>query len=266
MEKKELIFKPKRGALFKRSPFCVFSLIAKSILLCTEYLIKTASSKNIIKLTDEYTQRFWRLHFATSKTSLYVSGLELLEPKETYVFMSNHGSWMDIPAMFASAPNSLRMVSKVELMKLPILGHAMYNGGFIAVDRKNRSLAIKQLEHAKELLRNGISVWIAPEGTRSRDGSLAPFKKGGFHLARDLGKSIVPIYIEGAEKVMPADTIFVYPNKSITVHFCKPVSTDGYDRHTTNLLIEKVRNAILDKKQACEQELLKLEDHNDAIK
>lgn len=226
----------------------------KSLFLCTEYLMKAVTSGTDVLTTDKYIERFWRVHMQSSMTTLYRTGIEYLNPHETYVFMSNHESWMDIPAMFATVPSSLRMVSKAGLMQLPIVGHAMYNAGFIAIDRQNRSRAIKQLEHAKDRLNKGISIWMAPEGTRSRDGSLAPFKKGGFHLARDLGKSIVPVYIEGAGDVMPADGMWIYPNRSITVHFCKPISTEGYDRGHTDELIQKVRQAMLDKKHECQKQ------------
>lgn len=265
MQSRELLFEPKRSSLFKRSPFYILSLIAKSILLCSQYLMDATGTTADIALTDKYIDRFWRAHFQITRTTLYVTGRGNLRPYENYVFMSNHESWMDIPAMFATAPPSLRMVSKLGLTQFPIVGKAMLNGGFIAVDRKNRNKAIKQLEDAKERLKSGISIWIAPEGTRSRDGSLKPFKKGGFHLARELGISIVPVYIEGAGQVMPADGMWVYPNRSITVHFCAPISTVGFDRSHTNELIEKVRHVIVDKKRECQEQQAKFEAINDTL-
>jgi 1-acyl-sn-glycerol-3-phosphate acyltransferase len=265
MDKRELIFKPKKKAPFKRSPLYIFSMFGKSFLICCEYLIQASRSTFDRATTDAYIERFWRFHFEVARATLYATGREHLKKDETYVFMSNHGSWMDIPAMFATVPSSLRMVSKVELMKLPVIGHAMLNGGFIAIDRKNRNKAIRQLEHAKERLKTGISIWIAPEGTRSRNGSLAPFKKGGFHLARDLGMAIVPVYIEGAREVMPADSMWIYPNKSITVHFCEPIMTTSFDRSTTTDLMNKVREAILQKHRECEDRQSELEAKDDTL-
>jgi 1-acyl-sn-glycerol-3-phosphate acyltransferase len=252
MEAKELLFTPKKQSMFKKNPLLGVSLFTKIFFLCGEFLAKISDSESNIAYTDRYIERFWRLNFETCFAKLFVSGREYLSPKTSYVYMSNHESWMDIPAMFGAVPGSLRMVSKIGLMQVPIVGHAMVSGGFIAVDRKNRSRAIKQLENAKKQLREGISIWISPEGTRSRDGSLGPFKKGGFHLARDLGCPIVPVYIEGAQEVMPSDGLTVYTNRSITVHFCPPISTDNYDRAHTIELIERVRKAILDKKKECE--------------
>ena len=248
-----LLFKPSKKALFKKSPFYGLSMFVKSFAPCMQYLAKAMAGHTNIAVADHYIDRFWRIHFEESATSLYATGRENIVRGETYVYMSNHGSWLDIPAIFGAVPSRLRMISKAGLMKVPFLGPAMEKAGFIAIDRQNRSRAIKQLELAKERLSSGVSIWISPEGTRSRDGRIAPFKKGGFHVARDLGLSIIPVYIEGAEKVMPADSLMVYPNRSVTVHFCPPVSTAGFDRAHTDKLIELVRQKIIQKQEECER-------------
>lgn len=249
MENKILIYQPQSPRLFKKSPLYALSMFAQSFGLSAHYLAKATAGHTNVAITDQFIDRFWRIHFRVSATSLYATGRENLAPGETYVFMSNHESWMDIPAMFGTAPPSLRMISKAGLMQMPIFGPAMERAGFIAIDRKNRSRAIKQLEQAKERLASGISIWIAPEGTRTRDGSIGEFKKGGFYLARELGKSIVPVFIEGARKVMPADSMMVCPNRSITVHFCSPISTQDFDKSQTKLLIDLVRAAIIKKQE-----------------
>lgn len=133
-----------------------------------------------------------------------VQGLENLQPWEPMVVMSNHQSLYDIPLLFDVMPPSLRMVSKIELFRVPIWGHAMRASGFIAVDRKNRVKAIRSLELAKQQLASGISIWLAPEGTRTRTGELLPFKKGGFILAQDLGLAILPVSIDGTRAILPA--------------------------------------------------------------
>src|SRR5688572_33148613 len=107
--------------------------------------------------------------------------------------------------MMAAVPGSVRMVMKEELTRVPLWGPALVASGFIPIDRKNRDKAIAQLEKAKHILQQGVNVWISPEGTRSRDGSLHAFKKGGFHVARDLGVPIVPAWIEGAQQISKPD-------------------------------------------------------------
>ncbi len=250
-----LIFKPSKTAVFSKSPLYSISMWGRSFITAVQFLAKAVSDHNSVAIGDYYINKFWRIHFEESSTTLYATGREHIVRGQTYVYMSNHGSWMDIPAMFGAVPSSLRMISKAGLMQVPFLGPAMEKAGFIAIDRQNRARAIKQLEAATERLKSGISIWMAPEGTRSRDGRLAPFKKGGFHVARQLGMPILPVYIQGAERVIPADTMMVYPNRSITVHFCEPVFTANYDRTNIDELIEAVRKSIVNKQQECEKKI-----------
>jgi 1-acyl-sn-glycerol-3-phosphate acyltransferase len=241
-----LVFKPGVG-FFKKSSLYAASMIGQIIALCSRYMMEVAMGTMDRKKTDSYIKKFWQLQFKTTHTRLYVMGLEYLDPRETYIFMSNHESWMDIPAIFGAVPHSLRMVSKAGLMKVPIFGHAMVQAGFIAVDRKNRQKAIRQLGMAKDRLAEGLSIWLAPEGTRSRTGEIAQFKKGGFYLAQSLEKPIVPVFIEGSAKVMPADSLIVKTNQSITVHFLKPIPKEEVLKLSLEELLNKTRDAILKK-------------------
>ncbi len=244
-----LMFSPKGSAKFNQSPLYGLSMYSKTFFLCCRYFARALKGEANVAVTDEYIKEFWELELQEAHASLYVKGRHLLQPGQVYLFMSNHESWLDIPAMFAAVPGSLRMVSKAGLMQIPVVGPAMERAGFIAVDRKNRPKAIKQLELAKERLLSGISIWMAPEGTRSRDGELLPFKKGGFHLAMSLSLPIVPVFIEGSRDVMPADSLSINTNKAITVHFCEPISTKGLEKSDMAALIEKTRASIVAKKE-----------------
>lgn len=248
---KILLYQPTRKARMKKSAFYGVAVFSRMLALCSDYYARSIKKPLDVATTDSYINIFWRSQFESSFTSLYVTGRDKLKDGETYVFMSNHESWMDIPAIFGAVPQSLRMVSKAGLMKVPVLGHAMTSAGFIAVDRKNRSTAIRQLETAKVRLRGGISIWIAPEGTRTRSGVIGPFKKGGFYLARELEMPIVPVFIEGARDVMPADGIAVYPNRSITVHFCEPISREEILSMDSLGVMQLARSRIIDKQQEC---------------
>ena len=112
---------------------------------------------------------------------LTVTGLANAPPNETFVVMSNHQSLYDIPVIFSSLRRPIRMVTKKELFKIPIWGRAMRQAGFVEIDRQDHERAVASMHRARELLDSGMNVWISPEGTRSRDGSLGPFRKGGFH-------------------------------------------------------------------------------------
>jgi 1-acyl-sn-glycerol-3-phosphate acyltransferase len=249
MDDKIVIFEPEHPAMFKKSPLYGLAMFGRAFFLCSGYFARAVARLTDVAVTDDYIKMLWKSQFQNAHCALYVKGRQELGSGQTYIFMSNHESWLDIPAMFAAVPTSLRMVSKAGIMKIPIVGRAMDSAGFIAIDRNNRSRAIKQLELAKDRLKSGISIWMAPEGTRSRDGEIGLFKKGGFHLARSLGVPIVPVYIEGARNVMPADGLSVNTNRSITVHFCRPVETANLERADTDRLIEQVRAAILAKKE-----------------
>lgn len=248
MIERKLVYEPSKKKKFKKSPLYIFSLAGKVISICAKLLFKSLKEPLTIKSVDEYIKNFWQLNFDETNTKLYVTGLKNIDKNKTYIYMSNHESWMDMPSLFATVPQSLRMISKEELMRVPVLGKAMYSAGFVPIDRKNRQKAITQLEKAKELLKNGVSLWLAPEGTRSRDGNIKDFKKGGFYIALDLQIPIVPVYIEGAGKVIPPDSFMVNTNNSITVHFLRPVEVTGYKKENLSELVKKVRDEIIEKK------------------
>ncbi len=138
--------------------------------------------------------------------TLDIRGREHLEPYGPMVIMSNHQSLYDIPSILVGLPPSVRMVAKSELFRIPIWGRAMAAAGFIEIDRKNRDRARASLRLARKRLEDGVQVWIAPEGTRSPDGKLLPFKKGGFVLAAEMEIPILPITINGTREVLPAHT------------------------------------------------------------
>jgi 1-acyl-sn-glycerol-3-phosphate acyltransferase len=215
--------------------------------VCARFLYDAAFQDSVVAITDLHTHNLWQRMLATSRTTLLAEGRELLSTDTSYVYMSNHQSLLDIPILFASIPGSLRMVTKAELFKVPILGQGLERGGFILVDRKKRANAIAQLEKAKERLKEGISVWISPEGTRARDRDLElqPFKKGGFHVAMGLEVPIVPMWIEGAADVIFPGASEVYPNKTVSVYFAEPIQTKGLSSSQMPELMEQVRNAML---------------------
>ena len=198
--------------------------------------------KGSVALGDELLASYWTRIFKSGNATLQARGRKNFVPGQPYVVMSNHGSLIDIPAMMGAVPGSLRMVTKEELTKVPVWGHALKASGFVPVDRKNREKAIAQLEKAKVMLARGVSIWISPEGTRARDGMLAPFKKGGFHVALDLGIPIIPAWIEGASDILPPDQFIVNYDGLCTVNFGAPIATAGASLEP---LMSDVRAAIL---------------------
>jgi 1-acyl-sn-glycerol-3-phosphate acyltransferase len=163
-----------------------------------------------------------------TRTKLLVAGHEHL-PEAACIVMSNHQSLSDIPILYAALPQTLRMrmVAKEELFRVPIWGRAMRLAGFIPINRGNRARAIASLELAKQAMAGGTFIWIAPEGTRSRTGTLGPLKKGGFILAKDSGCPILPIVVSGTRNIVPTQGLKAYFDNPVRVEVRPPIRTIG---------------------------------------
>lgn len=161
---------------------------------------------------------------------LSVEGLEHLgDGREVFVVMSNHQSVYDIPVLFQALPMQLRMVAKQELFRIPIWGRAMRYSGFVAIDRSNRDRAIASLSLAKKKMQDeGVSIWIAPEGTRSPTGKMGDFKSGGFHLALDTGLRILPVSLIGTFEILRTGTAEVNEGAEVRVVVHPPIDPVAY--------------------------------------
>lgn len=248
---KTIIFDPTPLESSEPSFVLVLKLYGVVIDRSLRFLADAAFAKDAMEASNKHIELFWKGLLETSGTRLVVHNREAL-PKNAFVFMSNHLSLFDVPTILGALPTPARMVAKAELLKIPIFGKAMERAGFVMVDRTNHHKARAQLEKAKEHLRSGVNVWIAPEGTRKRDPNidLQPFKKGGFHTAMALGVPIVPMWINGSDKVIPADSHLIRPNQTIDVYFGEPISTTGMTKADIPQLMEKVRAAMLKLKAA----------------
>jgi 1-acyl-sn-glycerol-3-phosphate acyltransferase len=168
-------------------------------------------------------------------------GLEKLDPKQRYIFMANHVSNIDPPLLLPMIPGRTAVMVKKELFDYPILGRAMRLGSFIPVDRGNRDAGIAAVREAKKVIERGISMTIFPEGKRSFDGKLLPFKRGPFYLAMECGLPVVPITIVGTEIAMPKGRFSVQPEQ-VTVTFHEPI--DPAEFTDRDALMQAVRRSI----------------------
>ena len=170
-----------------------------------------------------------------------IVGLDRFDPAKTYIYMSNHTSNIDPPIVVPSIPRRSSVLVKKELFKVPIVGRAMRLGSLVPVDRQNRDAAIASVERAAEVMRSGLNMTVFPEGTRSYDGKLLPFKKGPFHLAMETGFPIIPMTIAGSHEVWPKGQLGI-KGGTITLHFHEPIDPKQFtDR---DALIEAVRAKI----------------------
>ncbi|MBU2547175.1 MAG: 1-acyl-sn-glycerol-3-phosphate acyltransferase [Proteobacteria bacterium] len=189
--------------------------------------------------------RLWaRALLRASMVRVHVVGAENLEPGGTYVFAANHSSAYDILALLAHLPVQFRWLAKEELFRIPFFGRAMRAVGYIPINRSNPREGVKSLERAAERIRAGVSVIIFPEGTRTRDGVIQDFKRGGFTLATRSERPIVPVSISGAHRVLATKTLALHPGP-IRIVIDRPISTAGLDREAQYRLVDQVRQVVI---------------------
>jgi len=179
---------------------------------------------------------------------LTVEGLANVPRDRACVYMSNHQSHLDIPMLYATLPSpTIRMLGKTELFRIPLWGRGLRAAEFIEVDRGNHARAIASLEHAARLVRDGVSIYLAPEGTRSRDGRIGKLKKGGFHLALGTGAPIVPVAIRGTIDILPRGAKVMRSGQRVSVQIGAPIDVTGRDlagmmAQVSEFLVNKVEN------------------------
>jgi len=167
-----------------------------------------------------------------------------IEPGKRYIVMCNHRSHYDIPLSVLAIPGSVRMLTKKELFKVPLWGKGMAAGEFISIDRSDFEQARRDLAAARAKMEDGIVLWIAPEGTRSRTGRLGPVKKGGFVMAVESGATIIPMGIRGSENVLPPKTLDFVLDQEVTIQLGAPIEASRYTLENKEDLMEEVRLAI----------------------
>jgi 1-acyl-sn-glycerol-3-phosphate acyltransferase len=184
-----------------------------------------------------------RLGLCLGGVKLVVRGQENVTPRRPFLFLANHQSYCDPPALFVSIPRNVRLILKKELRKLPLLGLIMEMGGFVFIDRKDRVQSVSGMKQAVRQLQQGHSFLIYPEGTRTRTGELGPFKKGPFIMAIESGTAIVPVSVKGSFEIMPPNRFSVKPG-TVVVTFHRAIETNALSLSDREALTERVREAI----------------------
>lgn len=173
-----------------------------------------------------------------------VVGEEHLDPNETYVFVSNHRSYLDTATLFIYTGRRLGLLAKKELLNVPILGFGMGFVNIMAIDRSNRERALKTVEAATARIRSGRSFGVFAEGTRAKPGEFLPFKKGAFYMAAQAGVAIVPIAIKNTDYLMGKGTGEARPG-TIEMVMLPPVSTAGVSTDTeVKQLVDRIHSII----------------------
>lgn len=189
--------------------------------------------------------RLWaRLGLALNGINVTLTGTEHL-PDGPVIFMSNHQSNFDILTLLAAMPRQIHWIAKKELFEIPVFGPSMRRGGYIPLDRGDGRKALKSMDEAAATIQQGKSVVLFPEGTRTSDGNLLPFKRGGFILARKAAVPVIPVTINGSGKINPANQIRLYSgNIHLTLHPPVVVPSELHRSEAEAWLMETVRAQI----------------------
>ncbi|WP_026069175.1 lysophospholipid acyltransferase family protein [Legionella tunisiensis] len=230
-----------------RTQWIIFLSILSTANACLRSILKHMSGRQSRAWSDAVIHRWGNRLLNLVGVTCKVVNPYKVEPQtgKATIIMCNHSSLYDIPLSFQAFPHhSIRMLAKKELSKIPIMGKGMTAAEFPFIDRKNRHQAIKDLAEVCKLLESGIVMWIAPEGTRSKDGKLAPFKKGAFITAIETKATIIPIGIRGAYNILPARTTQFNLNQIAEIHVGKPIDASQYTAKNKDELVQKVYQSI----------------------
>ena len=223
-------------------------IIDPLIILCTI----AYGSVNLVVSLFETTGRMqvaiaraWaRMLLRVSFVSLKVEGLDQIDRNGSYVFVSNHLSYMDTPCILAAIPVQFRFMAKKGLFSIPFLGYHLSRAGHIAVPRDNPREAVKAMAEAGKMIRERrISVLIFPEGGRSPQAKLQPFKEGAFYIAINSGVPVVPVAICGSEQVLPMGSGTVSPGH-VRVRIGTPIPTEGLTIKDRGKLAQQLHDAV----------------------
>jgi len=196
---------------------------------------------------DERARWFGQRVVELLDVQLDVSGAESV-PSGAVIYMSNHQSHLDIPILYATLPSpTIRMLAKAELFRIPLWGRGLRAAEFIEVDRGNHANAVRSIDHAARLVRDGVSIYLAPEGTRSVDGRIGKLKKGGFHLALGTGAPIVPVAIQGTINILRRGGRAMRSGQSVRVRIGPPIEVAERDiaslmTQVADFLVKNVEN------------------------
>lgn len=176
-----------------------------------------------------------------------VTGAENVDPKQSYVFVANHQSFLDVFAVYGWLPNNFKWMMKKEIRKVPFVGTACAVAGHIFVDRSNPRAAVQSVDLIKKELVDGISTVIFPEGTRTKTGEMGRFKQGAFKIAMDMGLPVVPITLNGFFKAMPSGKPFVNPFSKVSLHIGKPIDISQFTDINEAMAIvrEKIQEGLV---------------------
>jgi 1-acyl-sn-glycerol-3-phosphate acyltransferase len=225
-----------------RRIFSFLSLVVNTVLFSLIALLISPFDRK--GETIHRIARFWaNLYVRAGGVTVSVEGLHRLPPAP-FILMSNHQSALDVFVLLAALPLSYKFVAKRELFLIPFFGWGMKMAGYISIDRDHPRKALKAINEAARRIREGMNILIFPEGTRSRDGNLLPFMKGGFSLALKAGVPVVPLCIVGTAALQPMGRHVPQQAGTVSILVGDPVSLQGKKPTQRGEVMEQVQIAI----------------------
>jgi 1-acyl-sn-glycerol-3-phosphate acyltransferase len=230
-----------RGILFAGPAIVLATILFGTLSLIVSFFDNTGAVQ--IRVA-----RAWaRVLLAVSGVKVRIKGLEQIDPNGSYIFISNHSSYMDTPVALAHIPVQFRFLAKRGLFQIPFLGQHLSRAGHIPVPREDARAAVKVMQRAAEVIQQKrISLLIFPEGGRSRDGNLRAFKEGGAYIAIKAGVPLVPLVMVGTRNVLPYGSGIVQSGE-VTVHVLPPIDTTKFTLKERTQVTEQLRGVIAHK-------------------
>jgi 1-acyl-sn-glycerol-3-phosphate acyltransferase len=195
------------------------------------------------RMVHRYARLWGKVPLLANRVKVKVEGMEQLEGEGPYIFMSNHQGSFDIFALLGYLPFQFKWLAKKELFSIPFFGWTMAAAGYISIDREGTRKTVQSINEAARKMREGMSLVIFPEGSRSPNGSIQPFKKGGFTLAIRSKVPIIPIAITGSREIMPKEKLTATSGE-IKIRMDLPIETKNYSLKDRESLMERVNQVI----------------------
>lgn len=232
----------KKVLIYLWAPFANLLWYVNTVVMATVSLMLAPFDRD--GAMQHWCARWWcRIIAWTIGARIRVSGEENIRPDLSYVYMANHSSLVDTPALFAYLPYQFRIMAKKQLFYIPFMGWHLWTAGNFPIDRSDGRKTALSLRRVIREIRGGKSLAVFPEGTRSPDGQLLEFKAGAFKIAVRAGVPIVPVTIRGTRDVLPKGSLAPRPGR-VEVIIGEPIDTSEYNEKRIGELIERTRHAI----------------------
>jgi 1-acyl-sn-glycerol-3-phosphate acyltransferase len=229
---------------FLRALFLIFSAVVYTALLGPPASVSCFLDRS--GRWPSFFQKLWvNWLLWTNGIHLDLEGIESLNQEESYILVSNHASILDILGIISAAPFPVRFIAKKSLVWFPIFGWFLHAAGHILIDRQKTTSAFQSLKKASSLLQKGISIIVFPEGTRSPDGEVKEFKRGGFLLAQRSKYPVVPVSIAGTYEMLPRQG-WCFWTGTMHIRLSDPIPTRHLSRQEARDLMGRVRVTMIE--------------------